>query len=71
MISRTKRWEESQAQARNKRGRNWALVSTVEELIETCYGEPMEFMDKMNYPMALLAVIDNTMYLHQTMKQPD
>ena len=47
------------------------LASTAEEALETLYKEPTEFMDKMNDPMALLAVIGNTMYLHQSMKQPN
>ena len=38
-----------------------------EETIEMLYEEPMELMD--NDQMTLLAVIGDTMYLHQAMKQ--
>jgi len=40
-----------------------------EETIEMLYEEPMELMD--NDQMTLLAVIGDTMYLQQAMKQPD
>jgi len=35
------------------------------------FEEPTEILDKMYNPMALPAVIGDTMYLHQAMKQPD
>jgi len=64
-ITRTKRLEESQSQSRKGKGRNWAMACMAEDSSETLYE------DKMNDLMSLSAMIGDTMYLHQAMKQPD
>ena len=70
-ITRTKRLEESQSQSRKGKGRNWAMACMAEDSSETLYEEPTKALDKMNDLMSLSAMIGDTMYLHQAMKQPD
>jgi len=69
-INRTNRWEESKEQSKKGKDRNWAMTCTAEESTEALFEEPTVILDKMYNPMALPAVIGDTMYLHQDMKQP-